>query len=168
WRGQLEQRARISRPQPGDGIERERAPLSSAEDSEDERSDPHRRGKQLAGSLRLLQAVMFREEAQVRAQLLAVHAGPDCSRRGSADVDELRAGPEDDGPAGFPGAEAKVDLLVEHEEARIECADLLQHLTAHEHHRAHDEVGLAARAVVEAAAVERVERTAVRREPAKE
>ena len=81
-------------------------------------------------------------------------------------MDELRAGPEDDAPARFPRAVAEVDLLVEHEEARIEAADLVQHLTAHEHHRAHDEVNLAAGAVVEAAAVERVERAAARREPA--
>ena len=73
WRRRPEQGTRISRPQPGGGIERERAPLTSAEDSEDEGSDPHRRGKQLAGPLRLPQAVVFRQEAQVRAQLLAVH-----------------------------------------------------------------------------------------------
>ena len=89
---------------------------------------------------------MLVEEAEVRAKLLPVHLRPTRRRRGSADVHELRSGPEDDAPTGGAHPVAEVDLLVEHEEALVEAADLVERLTAHEQHCPDEELGVAARA----------------------
>jgi hypothetical protein len=55
-------------------------------------------------------------------------------------VDELDAWPEEHAPAGRPRAVAEVDLLVEHEEACVEAADLIEKLSADEQDRSDEEL----------------------------
>ena len=83
-------------------------------------------------------------------------------------MDELRAREEDDLPARLREAVAPVGLLAEEEEVLVERPDLLDRLAPDEHDRAHHELGLEHRVVVEAARVEPVQRPRPRRELAQE
>ena len=64
------------------------------------------------------------------ANLLAVHPRPVSPGRRSPDVDESRFWTDVDAPAALLQAPTEIDLFVEHEEARIECADLVDCLAA--------------------------------------
>jgi polysaccharide biosynthesis protein PslH len=86
---------------------------------------------------------MLREEAQVPSQLLAVHPRPVLSRRGAADVHEPCAGTDAHPPPALLQPPAEVDLLEEHEERRVESANLLERLTPQEECRPDDELAAA-------------------------
>ena len=117
--------------------------------AEDDAAQPQRPAQQPPGALGVADAAVLGEEAQVAAHVLAEHAA---AVRGAADVDALRAGKEAHLPAGVAEALAPVRLLAEEEEGLVERADLLDRLAAHEHARAHHDLDLALRVVVEAAA----------------
>lgn len=108
---------------------------------------------------------MLGEKAQVGPKLLSVHLLPSLRRRCAAHVDELRFRPEHDRPTGGRRAVAEIYFFVEHEEVRVERADLGDGLSAREEHRADEELSDATRAVVEPAGIEGVQRPAARSEP---
>ena len=104
--------------------------------------------------LRLPRPSMLPEEAQVPAEVLVVQAA---RMRGTAHVDALRSGKEDDAPPRFPGPEMPVGLLAEEEEALVGDAELRQGGTANEHARTHDGLHVTHLVVLETAGVERVQ-----------
>jgi glycosyltransferase involved in cell wall biosynthesis len=73
------------------------------------------------------------------AKLLAIHPRPVSAGRRSPDVDEFRFSTDVDAPAAVLQTPTEIDLFVEHEEARIESADLLDRLAAKQEHRADEE-----------------------------
>ena len=100
--------------------------------------------------------------------MLPVHVSPDRLGGSAADVDELRLGRELDGPAGDTEAATEIHLVVEHEERRVETADLVERLAANEYSCPGDELRLTLRTVVEIRSVEGVQKLRARREPAEE
>lgn len=137
-----EERIRISRSQPARGVQRDPSAIESADDRKDEGSEAHRHAKELSSAVGLAQTVVLREKAEVRTQLLTVHRGPRLRSGCTAGVDELGPWPEDHAPPGFPRAVAEVDLLVEHEEAGVEEADLVEKLTSDEENRSDQKLGI--------------------------
>src|SRR5258708_6634536 len=83
---------------------------------EEQGAQAQRPEQQAAGALGLADAAVFRLEPQVAAEVLDVHPA---AVGGAADVHDLGAGIEPDGPAGLPEAEHPVGLLAEHEELLV-------------------------------------------------
>src|SRR5215217_2320563 len=83
---------------------------------------------------------MLRDEAQVPAELLAVHGGPIATGRSPPYVHEGRVRAQRHAPARFLEPPAEVDLLGEHEEAGVEAAHLFEGVTANEEGGADEEL----------------------------
>src|SRR3954469_25842344 len=126
--------------------------------AERDRPQPHRGEQEAPCALGVALGAVFGEEAQMTAQLLAVHRAPVLRGRRAADVDELRAGVEQHLPARLPKAVEPVGLLAEHEEILVEEANRVGGPAPDEEAGAHQELGLAYLVVVEARPVERVQR----------
>ena len=137
-----QERIRISRSQPARGVQRDPSAIESANDREDEGSEAHRDAKELSSAVGLAQTVVLARKRRCERSCSRYIAGHACEVDAPPAWTNSAPGQKIHPPPRCPRAVAEVDLLVEHEEAGVEGADLVEKLTSDEENRSDKKLGI--------------------------